>query len=244
MDNVALVTGASRGIGAATALALARAGCHVVVNYLEREDAAQTVVEGVRGLGRRALAIQGDVADWEQVQDMARHAQAELGNVTVLVNNAGYSAHGTLESLTPEAWRRMLAVTLDAAFYCAKAIAPQMRAAGRGWIVNVASLRAMTGSDHGSHYASAKAGLIGLTKSLALELAPQVTVNAVSPGYTATDMNARSLAEKGDAIRATIPLRRAAQPEEIASVIAFLCSKAAAYITGETLNVNGGTYMR
>ena len=140
----------------------------------------------------------------------------------------------------------MVAVTLDGAFYCCKEAAPHMKRAGWGRIVNVCSLRAMTGSDHGVHYASAKAGLLGLTKSLALELAPEITVNAVSPGYTLTDMTRPALEDpqKGERIRAQIPLRRPASPEEVAAVIAFLCSEEAGYITGETINVNGGIYMR
>ncbi len=169
----------------------------------------------------------------------------ELGGLHILVNNAGYSSHGGIEQLSLDEWRRMLAVTLDGAFYCAKLAVPYMRQAGWGRIVNLSSLRAMTGSAHGPHYAAAKAGLIGLTKSLALELAPyNITVNAVAPGYTDTEMNRKSLAEKGEQIRASIPLRRIATPEEIASVIAFLCSEEASYITGETINVNGGIYMR
>ena len=138
----------------------------------------------------------------------------------------------------------MIAVTLDGAFYCARASVPHMKKAAWGRIVNVCSLRAMTGSDHGAHYAAAKSGLMGLTKSLALELAPEITVNAISPGYTETEMNRNALQEKGEQIRSKIPLQRAAQPEEIASVIAFLCSGEASYITGETINVNGGIYMR
>lgn len=244
MQKVALVTGSSRGIGAAAALALAKAGCDVAINYVHSAKAAQILVETIQGIGRRALAIRADVAHWDQVQALVQRAVDALGGLHILVNNAGHSSHGTLEALSPNEWRRMLAVTLDASFFCAKAAVPHFKAAGWGRIVNVSSLRAMTGSDHGSHYASAKAGLIGFTKSLALELAPSVTVNAIAPGYTATDMNRKALETKGDAIRAMIPLKKEAQPEQIASVIAFLCSEGADYITGETINVNGGIYVR
>jgi len=242
--KVALVTGSSRGIGAAAALKLAQAGFDVAVNYLESAEKARRVAGEIESLGRRAVALRADVSDYGQVKKLVAETVEALGGLHVLVNNAGYSSHGTIDQLSVEAWRRMCAVTLDAAFYCAKETAPHMKEAGWGRIVNVSSLRAMTGSDHGAHYASSKAGLIGLTKSLALELAPAVTVNAIAPGDTATEMNKKSLAEKGDAIRAKSPLQRAAEPDEVGAVIAFLCSDEAGYITGETLNVNGGIDMR
>lgn len=245
-ERAALVTGASRGIGAATAIALARRGFHVAVNYLRQEERARRVVREIERLGRRAIAIRADVGDYAQVQQLITQTVEALGGLHVLVNNAGYSSHYGLEELPVEEWRRMIAVTLHGAFYCCKEAAPHMKRAGWGRIVNVCSLRAMTGSDHGVHYASAKAGLLGLTKSLALELAPEITVNAVSPGYTVTDMTRSALEDphKGERIRAQIPLRRPASPEEVAAVIAFLCSEEAGYITGETVNVNGGIYMR
>ena len=242
--RIALVTGASRGIGAATAFKLAQRGCDVIVNYLTHEAAAQEVVKKILELGRRALAIRADVSDYQQVQQMVERAVTDLGGVHILVNNAGASQKATLLNLEPQDWLRLVDINLSGAFYCAKACAPPMKKAGWGRIVSLSSLRAMTGSDYGSAYASAKAGISGLTKSLARELAPEITVNAVAPGYTDTEMNTRALAESGDAIRAQIPLKRVAAPEEIANVIAFLASDDASYITGETINVNGGIYMR
>ena len=216
----------------------------MAVNYLHNAAAAQTIVKKIERLGRRALALQADVSHYEQVQQMVDRTIAKLGSLHILVNNAGASHHATLLELTLHDWARLVNVNLSGAFYCAKACAPHMKKASWGRIVNLSSLRAMTGSDYGSAYASAKAGISGLTKSLARELAPEITVNAVAPGYTDTDLNRKALAEKGDAIRAQIPLKRVATPEEIANVIAFLASDDASYITGETINVNGGLYMR
>lgn len=238
------MTGSSRGIGAATAIKLAEQGCDIAINYLSNADQATFVVKKIKALGQSAVSIQADVSDFRQVEALIEQTVNKLGGLNILVNNAGYTSHGKLDVLEVAEWHKMIAVTLNAAFYCSKFALPHLKKSGWGRIVNVASLRAMTGSEHGAHYASAKAGLIGLTKSLALELAPKITVNAVSPGYTATDMNKKSLIEKGDQIRAKIPLEHVAEAGEIADVIAFLCSERARYITGETINVNGGIYMR
>ncbi|MGQ9602413.1 MAG: SDR family NAD(P)-dependent oxidoreductase [Candidatus Bipolaricaulia bacterium] len=245
MEKGALVTGASRGIGAATALRLARAGCAVAVNYLHDLKGAEAVAAKIGALGQRGIALQADVGEPEQARKLVEQAAEELGGLQILINNAGYSQHAEVEELKIADWERMLRVGLTAAFVCAQAAIPYMKRAGWGRIVNVASLRAMTGSDHGAHYASAKAGIIGLTKSLALELAKHnITVNAVSPGYTRTEMTREALEKHGVEIAKKIPLGRPAEPEEIAAVIAFLASEEASYITGETINVNGGIYMR
>ena len=245
MEKVALVTGASRGIGAATALRLANDGCAVAVNYRRSSSEAEAVVKRIESLGRRAIALQADVGDPAEARQLVERAAAELGGLNILVNNAGYSQHADLEGLKLGDWERMIQVGLTGAFVCAQAAVPYMKKASWGRIVNIASLRAMTGSDHGAHYASAKAGIIGLTKSLALELAKhKITVNAVSPGYTRTEMTREALEKHGVEIAKKIPLGRPAEPEEIAAVVAVLASEEASYITGETINVNGGIYMR
>lgn len=241
-QKTAIVTGSSKGIGRATAVKLAQKGHNVVINYLKDQKRATQVAEKIKEFSD-SLIVQADVADYKQVKSMVEKTVDKFGSLDILVNNAGFSHHATLDKLEPDRWSRMLDVNLTAAYYCAKEAAPKMLDRGWGRIVNVASLRAMTGSGHGAHYASSKAGIIGLTKSLALELAPKVTVNAVSPGYTRTRMTKDSLDMKGEKIKSKIPLKRVAAPEEIASVIAFLASPEASYITGETVNVNGGIYM-
>ena len=240
----AVITGSSRGIGAAIAKRLAVAGYGVSVNYLTNRERALELVHEIETKGGSAFPFQADVADVEAVQALVEEAAKRFGGIRIVVNNAGFSQHRTIEEMTIEDWNRSVAVNLSAALYTIKAALPYMRQEPWGRIVNVCSLRAMTGSDHGAHYAAAKAGLIGLTKSLALELAPAITVNAISPGYTNTEMNAEALAKHGDAIRAKIPAKRVAEPKEIAALAAFLASEEAGYITGETINANGGIYMR
>ncbi len=245
MQRCALVTGGSRGIGAATALKLAAMGCDVAISYRTQRVRAEEVAAEIERLGRKAAVIQADLVDPEQARALVRRAAEALGGLHILVNNAGYTQHAKFTELSLEDWERMIRVALTAPFVAAQAAFPYMREAGFGRIVNVSSLRALGGSSHGAHYASAKAGLIGLTKSLALELAPYgITVNAVCPGYTATDMTREALARDGERIKSLIPLGRAADPREVAAVIAFLCSDEASYITGETISVNGGIYMR
>lgn len=245
MRRYALVTGGSRGIGAATAVLLAAKGCDVALSYRSQRVKAEEVAAEIERLGRRAVVLQADLAEPEEARRLVREAAEALGGLHILVNNAGYSQHANFDELSLGDWERMLRVSLVSPFFAIQAAVPYMREAGFGRIVNVSSLRALTGSDHGAHYAASKAGLIGLTKSLALELAPYgITVNAVCPGYTATDMTREALKRHGDEIRKQIPLGREASPEEVAAAIVFLCSDEAAYITGETLSVNGGIYMR
>ncbi|MFP4589015.1 MAG: SDR family NAD(P)-dependent oxidoreductase [Candidatus Bipolaricaulota bacterium] len=244
MEEVgAIVTGSSRGIGEATAVRLAQENFKVTVNYSQDEEGAEETVKRIHDHGGEAFSVQADVSKPDQVERLIQKTAERYGDIGVLVNNAGISQHATIENLSYEDWEKSISVNLSAAFRCAKQVAPHMRNLGWGRIVNVSSLRAMTGSDHGSHYSSAKAGILGLTKSLALELAPKITVNAISPGYTRTPMNEEALAEKEEQVAEKIPLSRVAEPPEIAGVIAFLVSHDGSYITGETINANGGIYM-
>jgi 3-oxoacyl-[acyl-carrier protein] reductase len=240
----AVVTGASRGIGAAIAIRLARLGYGVCVNYHESADAARNVVQTIENEGGRALAIRADMRVFSEVRDMVGRTAETFGGLRTLVNNVGSSPHATLAEMSLEDWEGALAMNLTSAFFGAKAAQPHLVKEPWGRIISIASLRAMTGSDHGAHYAAAKAGLIGLTKSLALELAPRITVNAVSPGYTRTDMTRAALEQSEDRITSRIPARRVADPDEIAALVAFLASEDAAYITGETVNANGGIYVQ
>ena len=245
MEQVgAIVTGSSRGIGEATAIRLAQEGFRITVNYSRDESGAKNTVKLVKNHGGEAFSVRADITKPEEVENMVDQTIERYGDIGVLVNNAGDSHHATLDELKHDDWNDSIDVNLTGAFNCSKAVEPHMRDLGWGRIVNISSLRAMTGSTHGSHYASAKAGLLGFTKSLARELAPQINVNAISPGYTRTPMTAESLEKKGDEIRAKIPLNRAAEPEEIAGVVAFLTSEDGNYVTGETINANGGIYMR
>jgi len=244
MKQCALVTGGSRGIGAATAVKLAARGCDVALSYRMQRTAAEEVAAAVQRLGGRAFILQADLADLDQARDLIHEAAEALGGLHILVNNAGYVQRLPWEELSLEDWERMLRVGLTSAFVLSRYAVPYMREAKFGRIVNVSSLRALTGSAHGIHYATSKAGLLGLTKSLALAVAPLgITVNAVCPGFVATEINLDALATRGDEIRAQIPLGRVAHPEEVASVIAFLCSEEAGYLTGETVSANGGLRM-
>ena len=240
----AIVTGSSRGIGAAVARRLGALGYGVCVNCLTHEDRARAVAEEIEGTGGRAIVVRADVGDRAQVQRIIDETAAAFGGIRIVVNNAGHSQHRTLAEMTLEDWNRAIAVNLSAAMFTAQAALPYLTAEPWARVVNICSLRAMTGSDHGAHYAAAKSGLIGLTRSLALELAPTITVNAVSPGYTRTDMNAAALATREDEIVGKIPARKIAEPDEIAAVVAFLASEEAGYVTGQTINVNGGLFMQ
>jgi 3-oxoacyl-[acyl-carrier protein] reductase len=235
-NRVALVTGASRGIGRAIALALARVGADVAVNYRDRERQAAEVVEGVRAEGRRGVAIGADVSSRQAVEAMVRQVEAELGAVDVLINNAGVATVRGLDDLTEDEFDRAIAVNLKSAFLCTSAVLPGMRARRWGRIVNMSSVAARGAGIVGVHYNASKAGLEGLTRGYAARLAPEgVTVNAVAPGPIDTDMGA-PLKEAGHAAR--IPVGRLGEADEIAQAVLMLVGNA--FITGQTISVNGG----
>jgi 3-oxoacyl-[acyl-carrier protein] reductase len=244
--KVALVTGAQQGIGRAIAIALARDGADVAVNYLDDGDAAEEVVAEVRRSGRRACLVRGDVAQPRDAGAMVDAAARELGTPAILVNNAGVFPRVDFLAMSEADWDHVLDVNLKGSFLCAQAAARRMVDAGAGGaIVNLASV-AMRGTPLGVHYSASKAGVMGLTRAMALALAPhRIRVNAIAPGLTDTAQPryGNSEAELVDLAR-QIPLDgRMARPEEIARVAVFLASEESGWITGQTIHVNGGAFM-
>ena len=242
-DQVALVTGASRGIGRAIALELAAAGALVVVNYASSPEAAEAVVAEIAAAGGRAWAHQANVAEEEQVEAMVKAVLAKEGRLDVLVNNAGITRDGLLMRMKTADWQSVIDLNLTGVFLCTRAVSRTMLKARSGRIINITSVVALMGNPGQANYSAAKAGLIGLTRSSAAEFASRgVTVNAVAPGFIESDMTAELNKEP---ILAAIPLGRMGQPEEVASAVRFLAADpAAAYMTGQVLQVDGGMVMR
>jgi 3-oxoacyl-[acyl-carrier protein] reductase len=243
--KVALVTGAQQGIGRAIAVALARDGADVGVNYLDDSSAAGRVADEIRGLGRRAITVQADVSQAAGVGAMVRAVVDALGPPEVLVNNAGVFPRASFLDLEEREWDQVLDINLKGSFLCAQAVARALVAAKRpGAIVNISS-SAVRGDPRGVHYSASKAGIVGLTRAMALALAPHdIRVNAIAPGLTDTAQPRYGNTEEQIALRAReIPLGRIAQPEEIARVAVFLTTAEAGWITGELIHVNGGFYM-
>ena len=235
------MTGSSRGIGRAAARALAAEGWPVCINYLERRDAAEALAAELRAMGRNAMAFQADVSDREAVESMVRAAGEALGPVELLVNNAGIAQQTLFQDTDDAAWARMLAVNLTGPRNAALAVLPHMLSEKRGCIVNVSSIWGLRGSSCETAYAASKAGLVGLTRSLALELAPSgIRVNAVAPGCVATDMVEALGRETRAMLEAETPMGRLGRPEEIAQAVCFLASDRASFITGQVLTADGG----
>lgn len=242
--KVAIVTGASRGIGKAIALAMAGAQADIVVNYAGRSDAAEETAEAIRQIGRKALVYKADVSDAQQVQQMVDAAITEFGKVDILVNNAGITRDNLILRMKEEDWDSVLAVNLKSAFNTIKAVAKPMIKARNGRIINVTSVVGLHGNAGQANYAAAKAGLIGLTKSMAKELGPRnITVNAVAPGFITTDMTDQLSAEAKEKLVSSIALNRLGSPADVASLVAFLASDFCGYITGQVIEVDGGIVM-
>lgn len=236
--KVALVTGGGRGIGRAISLALARAGCDVAVNYHERRDDAESAVQEIHKLGRRATAIKADVSHGAEVTELVRTAESHLGPVGICVNNAGKIRIESIEQMTEESWNDMIASNLTSCFLVTQAVLGGMRARHWGRIINISSVAAQAGSIVGVHYAASKAGMLGLTRSYARVLAKEgITVNAITPALVATEMVRSNPAAKPE----MIPIGRFGEIDEVADVVVMLAGNA--YITGQTINVNGGYYM-
>ena len=242
--RVALVTGASRGIGRATAIALAHAGMRVAVGYVTDEKAARRTVEAIDADGGHAIPVAIGVEDAASVDAAFGMVEAELGPVAVLVNNAGVTADGLVMRMTDDAWNRVVAVDLTGAFHTIRRATPKMMRARFGRIVNVSSVVAHVGGAGQANYGAAKAGLVGLSRSVARELGGRgITCNVVAPGPIATEMTDAMGPEWLQTVGALVPIGRAGTPEECAAVIAFLASDPAAYVNGAVVPVDGGLGM-
>jgi 3-oxoacyl-[acyl-carrier protein] reductase len=239
---VAIVTGASRGIGRATALALATEGANVVVNYASSSSAADKVVEEINAMGSQAIAIAADVSKSDQVDALINATMEKWGRIDILVNNAGITRDTLLLRMKPEEWQAVIDLNLTGVFLCTKAASKIMLKQRSGRIINITSVAGLMGNPGQANYSAAKAGVIGFTKTVARELASRgITVNAVAPGFIETDMTHGLPSEE---ILKMIPLSRFGKPEEIAGMVQFLAaSPAAAYITGQVMNVDGGMVM-
>ncbi|MGB5432725.1 MAG: 3-oxoacyl-ACP reductase FabG [Acidimicrobiia bacterium] len=244
--QVVLVTGGSRGIGAATARAAAQAGAAVAIGFRQDADAAFSVVESIRETGKVADAFRADVSDPAEAKQLITSVEASFGKIDGLVNNAGIMPSSPLVEMSDEEWDAVLRTDLFGPFYCSRAALPGMVQRGSGSIVMISSRLGQIGWPELAHYSAAKAGLLGLTKSMAREYGPQgVRVNAVAPGFTITDMTRDIVdTESGRRRLAELPSRRFPEPENVAAAVVFLLTDAAALFHGQTLNPNGGGFMQ
>ncbi len=243
-QRTVVVTGGARGIGRAICLALAERDTHIYFNYSKSLTEARKTVQLVGEKGGRATAVAADVAVEEEVKHFFSTVIGETERLDVLVNNAGITRDGLVPRMSEQDWEAVLGVNLKGAFFCIKAALRPMIRQRSGRIINISSVVALTGNPGQANYAAAKAGLIGLTRSVAAEYASrQITVNAVAAGLINTDMTAALSADEKRAIAERIPLGRMGEPDDVAAVVAFLASARAAYITGQVIHVNGGLYM-
>jgi 3-oxoacyl-[acyl-carrier protein] reductase len=242
--KIALVSGGSRGIGRAVCLRLAGKGCIVGVNYVSNVSAAEKTVQDIEDQGGKGFPVQFDVVDSDAVQKAIKAITAEYGSPEILVNNAGITRDGLMARMKEQDWDAVLDTNLKGTFLCSKAVMRGMMKKRWGRIINISSVIGFLGNGGQVNYSAAKAGMIGLTKSMARELASrQVTVNSVAPGYIITDMTNALSKEIQVMIKAQVPLGRLGEPEDVAACVAFLALEESSYLTGQTLHVNGGMYM-
>lgn len=240
----ALVTGGSRGIGRAIALALSSCGANVAINYVSNAGAAADVVARIKQDGHEATALQGDVSEAEDAKRLIEETTGAFGALHILVNNAGLTQDDLLLRMSEDAWDRVMAIDLRGAFLCTKAAMRPMMRQRWGRIINISSVAGLVGNPGQSNYAAAKAGLIGFTKSIAKEMASRnITANVIAPGFVTTEMTDKLTDEQKGAVMMVVPLGRAATPEEIAPAAVFFASEEAAYVTGTVLAIDGGLVM-
>jgi len=241
-----LITGGSRGIGRASAILFSRAGSDVAINYIKNQEAAQKVKEEVAQVGRECLVFKADISQKKDVDSMVKGIIANWHRIDILVNNAGVWTYGEMGNMLEEVWAETMKINLNSVYYTCNAVIPFMKKNKEGWIINVSSTAAIRGEAFHSHYAASKGALVSLTKSLAVELAPyNIRVNCVAPGWVDTDMCAEVFSDPDfrREVQESIPLKRIPPPEDIAGPILFLASDLARHITGEVLNVNGGSVL-
>lgn len=242
-NKVAIVTGGSRGIGSSIALELAKNGVKIVINYNSNSTAADQMVAEIKEIGGDAYAVQADVSVIQDAENLVNEAVKHFGRVDILVNNAGITRDSTFKKLSEEDWRKVIDVNLNSVYNTTSKALPHLLESDAGRIINISSIIGQAGGFGQTNYAAAKAGLIGYTKSLALELAKSnVTVNAICPGFIGTEMVAAMPEKVLEAVVSKVPQKRLGKPEEIARGVVYLC-KDGDYITGQQLNINGGLYM-
>jgi len=240
----ALVTGASRGIGKAVALKLAQLGAQVIINYSQDDEGANQTLKQITEQGGKVLIAKFSVADYEQVKIELKKLEKELGGLEILVNNAGITNDQIFPRMTPEQWQEVISVNLTGAFNCARFASRIMVKKRYGRIINISSVVAHLGRIGQANYSASKAGLEGLTRTMAIELAPfGITVNAVAPGLIETEMIKMLNPDQLNEIISRIPMRRAGTPEEVAELVAFLALPQSSYITGQVIHINGGLYL-
>ncbi|HWL11988.1 MAG TPA: 3-oxoacyl-[acyl-carrier-protein] reductase [Ureibacillus sp.] len=242
--KTAVVTGASRGIGRAIALQLANEGANVVVNFSGSEQKAQQVVDEIQALGSTAIAVQANISDSDSVQQLMNAALEQFGSIDILVNNAGITRDNLLMRMKEDEWDDVMNTNLKGVFLCTKAVTRQMMKQRAGRIINISSIVGVMGNAGQANYVAAKAGVIGLTKTTARELASRnILVNAIAPGFITTEMTDTLPEDVKSSMLAQIPLAKLGQPEDIAKAVVFLASDDASYMTGQTLHIDGGMYM-
>ncbi len=241
-----LITGGSRGIGRATAILFAKAGCDLAINFINQKEAAEKVREEIDKIGRECLVFKADISQKNDINSMVKEVMQKWGRIDILVNNAGIWTYGEMGKMSEKTWSETMKINLDGVFYACNAVVTHMKDKKRGWIISVSSTAAVRGEAFHSHYAASKGALVSFTKSLAAELGPyNIRVNCVAPGWVDTDMCSGVFSDPDfrDKVQESIPLRRIPPPEDIAGPILFLASDLARHITGEVLNVNGGSVL-